>query len=187
MRRLLFWLVTATVLGFCTHVAFILFVPSRNFSAALDAAMAGKQVNSFVVLDAETHMKLLPFAASHHLAGLCKFDLRAGPIKIAAELPEGFWTLAVYTIRGQQVYAINDTQADTNSFTVEINRDGGVISQLLGNADDAQDIDDDQLGWRISMTDAEGVALLWLPVADPLLRKDAEAAMAKSRCLRLDK
>jgi uncharacterized membrane protein len=186
MRRQLFWLLTAAVLGLCAHVAYVLFVPSRSFSAAIDAALGGQKANSFAVLDSASQLKLMPFVAKHHLVGACKFDLSQGPIKFSAQLPEGFWSFAVYTIRGRQVYAINDTQADTNSFSVELSREGGLLAQILGGAEDAQDIDGDELGWRIAMTDAQGLAILWMAVADPLLRQEALEVMQKSRCLRLD-
>ena len=187
MRRTLFWLLTATILGFASHVAYVLFVPSRSFSSAVDAAIGAEASNQFAILEEKAQLKLMPFAAAQHLVGACKFDLRKGPMKIIAQLPEGFWTFAVYTIRGRQVYAINDTQADTNSFSVELTRDGGLIAQLLGGGDDGQDIDSDELGWRIAMTDPQGVAVLWMAIADPLLRQEALDVMKKSRCMRLDK
>ena len=186
MRRALFWFIASALLGLCAHMAYVLFMPSRNFSRALDAALGDKGSNQFVVLDSAAHMKLVPFAAGHHIVGLCKLDLSKGPVRIAAEMPEGFWTFAVYSIRGKQVYAINDTQADTNSFSVDISRDSGLLSQLTGGGDDGQDIDSDQLGWRISMPDAQGLAILWIAVADPLLRPRAKAVVEKSRCILKD-
>ena len=183
MRRALFWFVTSAVLGLCCHVAYVLFMPSRNFSAAIDAALADTGTNKLVVLANADHMNIAPFAAQHHIVGLCKFDLRKGAVRIVAEMPEGFWTFAVYSIRGKQVYAINDTQADTNQFSVSIFRDGGLLSQFSSSGDEGQNIDSDQLGWRISMPDAQGVAILWMAVADPLLRPEAISVIAKSRCL----
>ena len=51
MRRQFFWLVTATLLAFIAHVSYVLFVPSRSFSAAIDVALGGAQSNTFAVLD----------------------------------------------------------------------------------------------------------------------------------------
>ena len=115
-----------------------------------------------------------------------KFNVDAGPVKINASLPEGFWSFAIYTMRGRQVYAINDTQADTNRFSVELSRDTGILAQILGSGEDAVDVGGDDIGWRIALNENQGLAVLWIAIADPLLRKDAEDIVKQSRCARLD-
>lgn len=185
MRRQFFWLVTATILAFIAHVSYVLFVPSRSFSAAIDVALGGAQSNTFAVLDSSAQVKLVPFATAGHIVGICKFNVADGPVKVTAQLPEGFWSFAVYTIQGEQVYAINDTQADTNNIAVELSRDNGLIAQIFGISDDAADITGDDIGWRIAVKENQGVAILWMPIADLLLRKEAEDVIKKSRCARV--
>jgi uncharacterized membrane protein len=186
VRRHFFWFITACILGLACHVAYLLFVPSRTFSAAIDTALGLDHGNRFVLLDVSAQMKLVPFASSEHVIGICKFDVSHGPVKVTATLPEGFWSFAVYTIRGRQVYAINDTQADTNTFTVELSQDQGLLSQLVGASEDVNDIAGEDIGWRIAITEKQGLAILWLAVADPLLRKDVEDVVKKSSCARKD-
>jgi uncharacterized membrane protein len=187
MRRQFFWLITACVFAFICHVSYVLFLPSRTFSAAIDQALGPDKLNTFTILDTVPQVKLLPFTDPGHLVGICKFNVAKGPVKLTASLPEGFWSLAVYTIRGQQVYAINDTQADTNTFSVEFSRSGGLISQLLASGDEREDVTSDDIGWRISVREQEGLAVLWLALADPLLRQEAESVMKQSRCALVDK
>lgn len=182
MRRHLFWLITACILGLACHVAYLLFVPSRTFNAAIDTALGSDQGNRFVLLDTKAQLKLVPFASSEHVVGICKFNVSQGPVKVTATLPEGFWSFAVYTIRGRQVYSINDTQADTNTFSVEISQDRGLLSQLVGESEDTNDIAGEDIGWRIAITEKQGLAILWLAVADPLLRKEVEDVVEQSRC-----
>jgi uncharacterized membrane protein len=186
LRRQFFWLVTATILAICCHVAYLLFVPSRSFSAAIDAAMGESQNNRFTILGDKAQLKLIPYASTNSIVGVCKFNVSAGPVKFSARLPEGYWNFAVYTIRGRQVYAINDTQADTNSFSVVLSHDDGLIAQLLGGSAEVADIAGDDIGWRIAIADREGLAVLWMTVADPLLRKEVEDVMKQSRCARAD-
>lgn len=185
MRRHLFWLITASILGLACHVAYLLFVPSRNFSAAIDTALGADHDDGFVLLDATAQLKLVPFASSEHVVGICKFSVADGPIKVTATMPQSFWSFAVYTIRGRQVYAINDTQADTKTFSVELSQDEGLLSQIIGTGEDTNDVLSDNIGWRIAITENQGLAILWLAVADPLLRKEAEAVVRQSRCERL--
>lgn len=186
MRRQFFWLFTAGVFALICHVTYLLFVPSRSFSSAVDASLGPDQLNRFSVLDVAEQVKLLPFAAAEHIVGVCKFNVKDGPVKVTAQLPEGFWSFAVYTIRGEQVYAINDTQADSNTFTVEMSRDNGLLSRLFGGYDDAVDVTANDIGWRIAVKENEGLAVLWMAVGDPLLRNEAEDVIKKSRCGRVD-
>jgi uncharacterized membrane protein len=186
MRRQFFWLIAATILALIAHVAYVLFVPNRSFSGAIDAALGGASTNSFAILDPAAQLQLLPFASRDNIIGICKFDLASGPVRVAAKLPEGFWSFAVYTLDGEQVYAINDTQADTNSFTVELSRDGGLLAQVLNNTDDAVDVTGDDIGWRISITQKQGLAILWAAVADPLLRKEAGDVIKQTKCVRIE-
>lgn len=186
MNRYPFWFVTSLVLAVMAHVYYVLFVPSRSFNHAIDLALADQPVNSFVLLDAETHMKLMPFTTASHLVGICKFDTITGNIRVDAKMPEGFWNFAVYTLRGKQVYAINDKQADTNAFSVQLSKSSGLIGQALGLGEEAFDISTDDLGWRISLPEAQGLAILWFAVPDPLLRDRAVNEMRQSHCARSD-
>lgn len=186
MRRQFFWLLTATILAVISHIGYVLFVPSRSFSAAIDTALGTAPINTFAILDSEVQLRLLPYASKDNIIGICKFDLASGPVRVAAQLPESFWNFAVYTLSGEQVYAINDTQADTNNFNVELSRNGGLLAQVLNGADDAVDVTGDEIGWRISMTEKQGLAVLWVAVADPLLRKETEAVVKQSRCVRVE-
>jgi uncharacterized membrane protein len=186
MNRYPFWFFTSVVLAVLAHVYYVLFVPSRSFNHAIDLALADKPVNSFVLLDAETHMKLMPFTTASHLVGICKFDTTAGNIRVGAKMPEGFWNFAVYSLRGKQVYAINDKQADTNAFSVLLSKSEGVIGQALGLGEDVLDVSTDDLGWRIALPDAQGLAILWFAVPDPLLRAKAIEDMQQSRCAKSD-
>jgi uncharacterized membrane protein len=185
MRRPLFWFITSAILALICHVGYVLFVPSRSFSAAIDSALGAQQTNQFSILSPEAQVKLLPFASSDSLVGVCKFNVAEGPVKVSAQLSEGFWNFAVYTIGGEQVYAINDTQADTNTFSVELSRDSGLLAQVFGGADDAVDVAGDDIGWRLALKENRGLAILWMAIADPLLRKEAEDVMKQTRCVRV--
>jgi hypothetical protein len=56
----------------------------------------------------------------------------------------------------------------------------------LGLGEDALDVSTDDLGWRISLPDAQGLAILWFAVPDPLLRDRAVKEMQQSRCAKSD-
>jgi uncharacterized membrane protein len=183
-RHILFWLVTAAVMGLATHVAYALFMPSSNFSGAIDDAVEGASDSQFKILTPEIQQGFVPFAAANDIVGVCRFDVSQAPFKVTANLPQGYWSFAVYTVRGKQVYAINDTQADAENFTVELKRSEGLIASVFGNEAEAGELVLTDIGYQISVTEKQGIALLWMAVADPLLRKEAEDMMNKSRCFK---
>jgi hypothetical protein len=57
---------------------------------------------------------------------------------------------------------------------------------VLNSTDDAVDVTGDDIGWRIALTEKQGLAVLWVAVADPLLRKEAETVIKQSRCVRVE-
>lgn len=184
--RAVFWLLVAIVLSVITHFAYALFVPSRQFDAALSAALKDARANSFVILDPAQQTSLLSYATRDDVVGLCKYDVRQGPVVVSANVPEAFWTFAVYTNHGRQVYALNDTQADSNAFTVELSAAKSVLAQITSPGDDAETGIGADAGWRVAVTEPLGIAVLWIPLADGVFRADAEAAIRDSRCGRKD-
>jgi uncharacterized membrane protein len=183
LRRSFFWLTAAIVLAIAAHIAYLLYVPKRALEQAIDAALNGTPSNKFVILDPAVQAKLLPFSTKSHVVGVCKFDVSKHPVRFSATVREGFWTFAVYTIHGKQVYSLTDTEADTNSFNVDLSLSPGYVAQVLGGGDDAEKAINDELGWRVSMSDSQGLAVLWQAVGDPLLRPETEEILKSSRCL----
>jgi uncharacterized membrane protein len=182
MRRIVFWFLAAAVLAAASHLAYMLFVPSRNFNAALDKALGTAKANSFVILDSAAQESLIPFTTGTHVVGICKYDLSKGAVRVALSVPEGLWSFAIYTVRGRQVYAINDTQADTNAFTVELQSAEGIISQVFSGGEDTAEVVNNDLGWRVKLEGKRGLAVIWIAQSDPLLRAEAEAVLRKSKC-----
>jgi uncharacterized membrane protein len=179
--RFLFWVFSCALLAVSTHLAYVLFVPSNTFKAGIDSALKTQGENTFSILDPSLQTRLLPFAGPVDLVGFCRFNLSSGPVRFFVEVPKGYWTFAVYTLRGQQVYALNDRQADTERFNVTLRRTASLLEQVsdAGGGDDTPISDS---GWEVRLSEPEGVAFLWMPHADPLRRLEAERALRKSLC-----
>lgn len=187
MGRFIYWLSTACVLAVVAHLSYVLFIPAMGFDAAVRDSLKGKPANSFVILDPAQQAKLLPYATPDDLVGICRYNVKAGPVLIAAQVPRSFWTFAVYTDRGRQVYALNDRQADTDAFTVELAPGRSLLSQLTSAGDDSDTTATGDIGWKVDVSDPQGIAVLWVPQADSFHRAEAAALVAKSFCAVKDK
>lgn len=177
----MFWIVTSLLLALSTHLAYVLFMPRAQFSKGIELALASQKENSFGILDPSTQSALMPFASAQDLVGLCKFDATGGTVNFAVEVPKGYWVFAVYTMGGQQVYALNDRQADAQRFVVSLSKAPTLIEQVSGGSGQDEPAVSD-IGWQVKLQDPKGVAFLWMPHGDSLRRTEAERALSKSSC-----
>ena len=177
-----FWIIVALLIGVITHVSYVLFAPGILFKRQLEQTTEGKPYNQFFVANPAKQTDLVPSATSKSVIGICKFDLSAGPIELSAKLPRSYWTLSIYTQTGRQVYALNDVQAGTSEFKVQLSRSQTLLQQLLGNGrgDDANQIEN--LGWHAETSEQRGIAVFWIPIADELMRAQIQATVAGSIC-----
>jgi uncharacterized membrane protein len=182
MVKYVFWVIFSALLGVAVHLAYILFVPSQKFSAQIDATLRNQGTNKFEILDAKLQAVLLPFATTDDLVGLCKFDVSKGPVKLAVAVPEGYWTLSIYTLHGKQVYALNGEQADTRNFAVTLSKSPSLVSQILGDDADVVPATDGDIGWRVGLTENQGLAFLWMPQSDQWQKKEAAELLKTSSC-----
>jgi uncharacterized membrane protein len=50
----------------------------------------------------------VPDLDPHMMEAVCRFSLANGPVRINADLPDEFWSVAVFDRRGRNVYSLND-------------------------------------------------------------------------------
>jgi uncharacterized membrane protein len=177
-----FWIVASLLVGVIAHICYVLFAPGLLFARQLEQSTKGKPYNSFFISSLANQSALLPSATSKSVVGICKFDLGNGSVELNAKLPRSYWTLSVYSQSGRQVYALNDVQAGTSEFKVELAKTKTFFQQLMGNsrAEDATQIEN--LGWHAETSEPRGIAVIWIPIADELMRPQIESIMAGSTC-----
>ena len=178
----LFWLLTVSMIALAFHISYVLFAPAILFQQKLHQATEGRPDNSFFILAPEKQRQLFPAATLQDVVGVCKYDLGAGKLVLSANLPKTFWTMAVYTQSGKQVYALDDVQAGSSSFSIELSRSKSFFEQIMsvGDADELGEIE--TLGWRVETTERRGLAIVWIPLSDELMRKPIEAIVRESNC-----
>ncbi len=178
----LFWILTVSMIIVAVHISYVLFAPALLFQQKLYQATEGRPDNSFFILAPEKQAQLFPAATVLDVVGVCKYDLGAGQLVLSATLPKTYWTMAIYTQSGKQVYALDDVQAGSSAFTIELSRAKSFLEQIMstGDPDDAGQIEN--LGWRVETTERRGLAIVWIPLSDELMRKPIEAIIKDSRC-----
>ena len=178
----LFWLITALFLSAVVHIGYVLFVPNLAFERQLSSISKDGSENRFVLLDPALQGRLVLGASPNDIVGLCKFDLSNGKVNLNADIPSTYWTLTVYDLSGQQVYALNDAQAGAQQFTVDFAKAKSITQQLFGKGDPEDGLVGDNLGWHAEVNGDKGLAILWVPLSDPLFRPGIAEKLSKTKC-----
>ena len=178
-----FWFITAALLGLAVHISYVLFVPGVAFEKKLATITQGQQDNDFAVLDPAAQSALVQGASAADVVGLCKLNLSSGKLFLNADLPSTYWTLTVYDSTGQPVYSLTDAQSGAHQFTVDFSKAKGFIEQLFSNGEQEDQLVGDNLGWHAEVGGQRGLAVIWVPVSDPLLRPSVAALVKKTKCV----
>ena len=174
----LFWLGAALLLALIVHIALVLFVPSLTLDRSVARVSGMAQTNAFIILPRDRQGSLFPTYPANSVIGICAFDVSKSKVDLTASLPPGFWTLTIYSRSGKVIYALNDRQSGTGSFTVSLTRAPGIIEMLTQSGGDEVNT----TGWTVSATEPRGFAILWQPVADPAQRPRVIRAFEKTSC-----
>jgi uncharacterized membrane protein len=121
VRRTILFIVGGLLLGGIIHVAIVFLVP---YYAGNDA---WAQMQRFGP-DGQFNTLPTPEAGAEPLAALdprmieavCRFNLSNGPVRIQAEFPDEFWSVAVFDRRGRNVYSLNDRAAERSRLDLVI-------------------------------------------------------------------
>ncbi|MCA0433472.1 MAG: hypothetical protein LCH46_09420 [Proteobacteria bacterium] len=178
-----YWFTLFLLTAIASHAAYVLFVPGRTFDDKLVQTVGPDSSNRFLILSSDQAQQLVPASGPSDIVGLCRFDLSKGPVVLQTTPPKGFWTLSVYTETGTQAYALTQSQVG-DSFAVELTENPDIIKKFL-SAVDATQAEQEAIsneGWRISVSDKKGLAVVWVPLADHVFRTAAEARLKTSRC-----
>lgn len=178
MNRL-FWIAAAAMVAISVHIAFVLIVPPLALRQSVARVSGTAQANAFFILPSDEQGKLFPAYPKFSVVGICAFDVSKSKVSLSANLLPGFWTLTIYASSGDVIYALNDSQSGTGSFTVSLSRAPGLLEMLTERVtEDPQNT----TGWTVSATDPKGFAVLWQPVADRARRAGVVRAFEKSSC-----
>jgi uncharacterized membrane protein len=104
--RTVLWLLAGLVLGAVIHIAMILTLPLLSENTVWSRVAALDALGRTVILPPVEAGAPNPLRLDPELAhAVCVIDLRRGAGVVSAELPAGFWSLAVYGRDGAVLYS----------------------------------------------------------------------------------
>ena len=169
MRGWLFWLGVALLIGAVTHLSYVLIAPSFAMQRLMGGVREDRPVNRFVLLDGAEQMRLLGETESEAVSAKCVFDIGNGELSIAAEMPDTFWSLTLYSNKGADLYTINDRQAGIDKFKLTVKRAPGITELLSGDQSETTRALSD--GWSVEIAEPSGIAVFWMALDYPEQRK----------------
>lgn len=180
MRNTLFWIAVALLIGAIAHLSYVLIAPSFAMQRLMGGSEENPQVNRFVLLDVPEQMRLLGETGSEAVSGKCLFDIGNGELSVAAEMPDTFWSLTLYSSKGADLYTINDRQAGIDKFKLTVKRAPGIMDLLSGDQSETSRAFSD--GWSVEIAEPKGIAVFWISLEYPEQRKLFTDILARSSC-----
>jgi uncharacterized membrane protein len=120
MRTLLFAL-GGLIIGGMIHVAIVFLVPSlAGKDAWAEMGRFGPDGQFHTIPISTAGAEAVPDLDPRTMQAVCRFTLANGPVRINADLPDEFWSVAVFDRRGRNVYSLNDRAAERSRLDLAI-------------------------------------------------------------------
>jgi len=111
MNGKFFWLVVTFIFVLVGHLAYVLFYPTYKMDQKLTTGILTNISPTFVILDSNQSKEFFPAEDPNLLHGVCPFDVSQGSVKISIAPYQYYWSLSIYSQKGDSYYSINDRQA----------------------------------------------------------------------------
>lgn len=169
----------ALLVAAMTNLVVILLVPSVATHGAYARLSEMGPVNATISLpQASPAERTLPFLDPAVAMSFCRFDLSAGPVRVAAPTGRaGYASLSVHTRLGAVAYALTDKAASHGKLEAVI-----VTASQLRALKAAEDEDNPSEDLRIVSATEKGYAILRVFSELPGLYPDAEAQAGQLSC-----
>lgn len=118
VRKFVFAAVTGLVGAALLHIIIILALPSFTGQDAYTRVQAEGPENAFYSLPDMSQGEGLANLDPYVKVAVCHFDVTTQPVRFVAGKGPGFWSLAVYNSRSDEVFSINDRTSVDGSVDV---------------------------------------------------------------------
>jgi uncharacterized membrane protein len=113
MIRTLLFALGGLIIGGMIHVAIVFLIPGlAGKDAWAQMGRFGADGQFHTIPRSEAGAEAVPDLDPHMMEAVCRFTLANGPVRINADLPDEFWSVAVFDRRGRNVYSLNDRAAE---------------------------------------------------------------------------
>jgi len=121
VRRTLLYALGGLLLAGVIHIAIIFLVPyfaTRDAWSAI--AKLGAEGEFHILPLGDSGPDTLPALDPRLLHAVCRFSIADNPIRIQAQLPSDFWSIAIFDRRGRNLYSLNDRSAERTQLDLAI-------------------------------------------------------------------
>jgi uncharacterized membrane protein len=177
MIRLPLWFLGALLLGGIVHLATVLAMPQTATQDAYSRLAPLAPVNALVPLPPPTaRSEVMPFMDPAFAVAVCRYDLSAGTLKLAAPVSQAYTSVTFYTRNSVAYYAINDRAAGRRTIELDL-----MTAEQHAQLPEEEDVTAaDRL--IIESPTATGLIVLRALAAEPGLMAMARGALAGAHC-----
>lgn len=121
MTRTLLFILGGLLVGGIIHVAIVFLVPGyAGKDAWAQMGRFGPDGQFHALPMAEPGLEALTNLDPWMMETVCRFSLSKGPIRVTANLPDEFWSVAAFDRHGRNVYSLNDRAAEGSHLDLAI-------------------------------------------------------------------
>lgn len=177
MKRLALFGLAGLLLGGVIHIAIIFLMPGFADREAWETVGTFGPDNRFNGLpEIVPGEEPLPALDPNFAYAVCRFTLDVGVLRMTAELPSDFWSIAIFDRRGRSIYSLNDRSAERGMLDIAVIRPDQMMALRQAPASALE------TAIVVEAPIDSGFALLRVFLADPAYRARAERALADARC-----
>jgi uncharacterized membrane protein len=160
------------------HICTVLAMPQIYRNDAVTRLSRTLPANELVILPAaKAGGQVLPYQLPDTRVGLCRFDLRDGPLAVRAVLPEPGWMLSGYAPGGQSFYTM--PASETRRLTINL-LVLPVGERFIGTANEARLLDQDTS--QVIAPGRTGLIVIQAPLKGRTYASELEQAMGQASC-----
>lgn len=170
--------VIALVSGGIIHIGATLAMPRFATASGVQRLAAALPVNRMLVLPPATaEQQPLPYQGPDVRLAVCRYDVSDGPVSISAVLPDKGWSLAIYSMQGDNFYVVpaQDLRRAEISFQLvpQSERFLGIFSAARGLELTAS---------QITVPEARGVIVVRAPLRGRTYQSETDGYLQRAQC-----
>lgn len=171
-------ILTALVAGGIIHISATLMMPQLATASSVQRLADQLPLNRMRVLPPSTAgSQLLPFIGPDVRMAVCRYDVTDGPIKVTAVLPDKGWTVSLYTLQGDNFYALpsQDFRRLEVGFQLVPQAERYLSIFSLGRSAETN-------ASQVAVPQMQGLIVIRAPLHGRAFQSEAEALLSRAQC-----
>jgi uncharacterized membrane protein len=178
LRIPLFYLLLCLVLAGLIHIAAVLALPALAPKNAWARLVPLGAPNAMILLPAASPgNQVMPMMGPDIRYAMCRFDLKQGPVRIRAGVPNDLWLIALYTPDGDNFYTVQGADMRRAQIDLIVAKEDQEVAEAGVDApEEAEDV------VVVKSPVDEGIAMIRAPLSGGSRAASVEAALQASHC-----